>query len=69
MTKLHRTRPAEVGAVGAGGITALAAALGASQPEVAVLAFMTGAVPAAISYLVDRGGLRGIWRSLVNGKP
>jgi hypothetical protein len=62
------SRPAEAAGAGAGGLAAiLIATLGLSAGAAAAVAAVAGIVPAAVTWLVHHGGLRGAIRSLWRG--
>lgn len=62
-----RSRPAEtVGTLGAIA-TGVAALAGGSVELVAVVGVVAGALPAAVTFLVSNGGIRGVARALWRG--
>lgn len=60
-------RPAEQGALAAGGLAAVVVGLGVEPGVAAAIALAVGAVPAAITGLVNVGGIRGAARRLWRG--
>lgn len=62
-----KARPAETTGGTGGAITILAAALGADATTVAIIGAASSFAPAAVTWLVERGGLRGLYRRLVYG--
>lgn len=61
-----KSRPAETAGGAGSGVVALAVAVGASRPVVAVVGVLAGLVPALVTLLVNTGGIRGaitlIWK-------
>lgn len=60
-------RPAEAAGATGGVVAVVAAALGASTGVVAALAALAGALPAVVTFIVVRGGIRGVVRLLWRG--
>lgn len=60
-------RPAEKTGAGGAGATLLVVALGGSARLVGVVGAVAALLPAAVTFLLVHGGLRGIWRSLMGG--
>lgn len=65
---LVRTRPAETTGGLAAIATAIAALAGASTTLVAVIGTAAGALPIAVTYLVNHGGISGVVRALWRGR-
>lgn len=64
-----RSRPAET-AGGLGAVaTAIALAVGLSTEWVGAIGITAGLVPAAVTYLVNHGGVRGVAASIWRGRP
>lgn len=61
-------RPAETTAAGGGAIAVIAAALGADAQQVAAIAAVGGLLPAAVTWLVEHGGIRGLARRVWGGE-
>jgi hypothetical protein len=66
-TERIKARPAETTAGTGGIVTIAAAALGADATTITVLGAASAFAPAAVSWLVDHGGLRGVYRRVVYG--
>ena len=66
MRKTVTDRPAE-SAGAASAVVALAAAIAAGN-ELAAVAALVGLVPAAVTFAVNHGGVRGLARALWRGK-
>jgi hypothetical protein len=62
-----RSRPAEATGGLAAVITAIVALAGGSTEVVAIVGTLAGMLPSAVTLLVTHGGLRGVWRRLMNG--
>ncbi|MDQ3276264.1 MAG: hypothetical protein M3Q39_14890 [Actinomycetota bacterium] len=63
-----RSRPAETTGGLAGVATAVAALAGAPVEAVAIVGTLAGLLPSAVTLLVSNGGLRGVWRTLRDGR-
>jgi hypothetical protein len=61
-------RPAEQGALAAGGLGAVSIGLGVDPSLAGAIAFGVGLVPGAITGLVNAGGIRGAARRLWDGR-
>ncbi len=68
ITQRARTRPAETGGGLGSAATFVAYALGFSVETVAAVGVIAGLLPSAITLLVDHGGVRGVLRTLLNGR-
>lgn len=62
------SRPAEKSGALFAAVTAIAALLGADTATVAVAGTIAGTVPAAVTWIVNNGGIKGAAARLWNGK-
>lgn len=65
---MRNKRPAETAGGLFGAVTVIAAALGASVEVVAAVGAVAGLLPALVTSLVNHGGLRGLARSIWQGR-
>lgn len=63
-----RRRPAETTGAAGGLIAVVAALVGLPVEVVAALAAVAGALPAAVTWVVERGGVRGVARLVWRGR-
>lgn len=68
LIRAPRTRPAEAVAGGGGLIVVIAALIGAPVEVVAAIAGIAGALPAIVTWLVNHGGIRGVFRAIWTGR-
>lgn len=62
-------RPAESAAGGTGVVAGFLIAVLKVDPVAAgAIAIVVGAIPGAVSYVVDHGGLAGVWQTVFHGK-
>lgn len=66
-TSLPARRPAETTGVGGGVVAVVAALLGWPVETVAAIAALAGVAPAVVTWIVARGGVRGVARLLWRG--
>jgi predicted lipid-binding transport protein (Tim44 family) len=67
LVRAPRARPAEATGVGGGLVAVVAALVGAPVEVVAVIAGIAGFLPAAVTWLVSHGGIRGTLSALWRG--
>lgn len=65
--RLVRRRPAETAGLSLAPLPVVAEAFGASSGVVALVGFLAGATPAAVTYLRRNGGIRGVLLKLYRG--
>lgn len=68
-TSMARRRPAETGGGLGSAAVAVAYAAGCSADTIAVVGIVAGLAPSAVSWVVDHGGVRGVVRLVLDGRP
>lgn len=63
-----QARPAETGGGLGAAATFTAYALGFSVETVAAVGVIAGLIPAAVSFVVDNGGVRGVLKLVLDGR-